>query len=185
MIGWTGKRGRETLLWTGRHGLARESQGPACELVSRGKGLCGVREDSDCSAEVCADPVVGTNGVLKGQDQRGISGRHVDSSGPRAERGGEGGYLGSRCKGLGDGDETGAGEAERTPCAKRQPNLLHSPPACPKRLCGPRRSGDSGPGRSLPTARRVRLRCRGGPGQHPSMPRRSEPRRPSDAPSCG
>lgn len=130
MIGWTGKRGRETLLWTGRHGLARESQGPACELVSRGKGLCGVREDSDCSAEVCADPVVGTNGVLKGQDQRGISGRHVDSSGPRAERGGEGGYLGSRCKGLGDGDETGAGEAERTPCAKRQPNLLHSPPAC-------------------------------------------------------
>lgn len=59
--------------------MAKESQGPVGKLVSQGKGHYGVREDSDCSAEVCVDPVVGTVGVLKGQDQRGISGRHMDS----------------------------------------------------------------------------------------------------------
>lgn len=52
----------------GRQGLAKESEGPVYKLVNRGKGICGVREDSDCSAEVFVDPVVGTNGVLKGQD---------------------------------------------------------------------------------------------------------------------
>lgn len=46
--------------------IGQEREGPAGKLVSRGKGLCGVREDSDCSAEVCIDPVVGTNGVVKG-----------------------------------------------------------------------------------------------------------------------
>lgn len=74
--------------------MARESQGPVRKLVSRGKGLRGVREDSDCSAEVCVDPEVGTNGVLKGQVQRGISGRHMDSLGAREERGGRGQLLG-------------------------------------------------------------------------------------------
>lgn len=48
--------------------MAKESEGPVYKLVNRGKGICGVREDSDCSAEVFVDPVVGTNGVLKGQD---------------------------------------------------------------------------------------------------------------------
>ena len=60
----------------GRQELARESQGPVLKLVSRGKGTCGVREDSDCSVKVCVDLVVGTDGVLKGQDQRGFSRRH-------------------------------------------------------------------------------------------------------------
>lgn len=75
----------------GRQGLAKESEGPVCKLVNQGKGLCGVREDSDCSAEVFVDPVVGTNGVLKGQDQRGISGRHMDSlgTGGGKKRGGQ------------------------------------------------------------------------------------------------
>lgn len=63
--------------------------GPVCKLVGRGKGLRGVREDADFSVKVCADLVVGTNGVLKGQDQRGTSGRHMDSLGTREERGGE------------------------------------------------------------------------------------------------
>lgn len=65
----------------GRQGLPKESEGPVYKLVNRGKGLCGVREDSDCSAEVFVDPVVGTNGVLKGQDQIRTSGRHMDSLG--------------------------------------------------------------------------------------------------------
>lgn len=69
-----------------------------CKLVSRGKGLCGVREDSDCSAEVCVDPVVGTNGVLKGQDQRRISGRHMDSLGAGEERGGGGKLRGKEVR---------------------------------------------------------------------------------------
>lgn len=51
----------------GRQELARESQGPVLKLVSRGKGTCGVREDSDCSVKVCVDLVVGTDGVLKGR----------------------------------------------------------------------------------------------------------------------
>lgn len=78
--------------------MAKESAGPVCKLVNRGKGLCGVREDSDCSAEVCVDPVVGTNGVLKGQDQIGISGRHMDSLGTREERGGVGKLLGKEVR---------------------------------------------------------------------------------------
>lgn len=52
-------------------------------------------EDSDCSAEVCVDPEVGTNGVLKGQDQRGISGRHMDFEGSREGKR-EVNYLGRR-----------------------------------------------------------------------------------------
>lgn len=80
----------------GRQELARESQGPVLKLVSRGKGTCGVREDSDCSVKVCVDLVVGTDGVLKGQDQRGFSGRHVDSGGSREERGGEVSHWGRR-----------------------------------------------------------------------------------------
>lgn len=49
---------------------------------------------TDCSAEVCVDPVVGTDGVLEEQDQRGISGRHMDSLEAREERGGGGKLLG-------------------------------------------------------------------------------------------
>lgn len=52
--------------------------GPVRKLVYQGKGLCGVREDADFSLKVCVDLVVGTIGVLKGQDQRRISGRHMD-----------------------------------------------------------------------------------------------------------
>lgn len=74
--------------------MAKESQAPAHRLASQGKGLCGVREDSDCSAEVCVDPEVGTNGVLKGQDQRGISGRHMDFEGSREGKRGGGKLLG-------------------------------------------------------------------------------------------
>lgn len=37
--------------------------------------------------DVYIDPVIGTNGVVKRQDQRGISGRHSNSLGMREERG--------------------------------------------------------------------------------------------------
>ena len=91
MEGQGDKQGR-----AGRQGSARESQGPVCTLVGQGKGLCGAREDSDCSAKVCVDPVVGTGGVRRGRGQRGSSGRHVDSSGAREERGGGVSYVGRR-----------------------------------------------------------------------------------------
>lgn len=81
-------KGRSWGWGAGRQGSARKSQGPVCTLVGRGKGLCGAREDSDCSAKVCVDPVVGTGGVRRGRGLRGSSGRHVDSSGAREERGG-------------------------------------------------------------------------------------------------
>lgn len=67
--------------------MAKESQGPARTLVGQGKGLGGAREDSDCSAKVGVDPVIGTGGVRRGRGLRGTSGRHVDSSGAREERG--------------------------------------------------------------------------------------------------
>lgn len=59
-------------------GIGKGRWGPVVILVSQGKGHCGVREDSDCSTEVCLDPVVGTDGVIEGQDQREILGRHMD-----------------------------------------------------------------------------------------------------------
>lgn len=74
--------------------MAKESLGPVQKLVNRGKGLCGVREDADFSVKVCVDLVVGTIGVLKGQDQRGISGRHMDFGGTREGKGGPGKLLG-------------------------------------------------------------------------------------------
>lgn len=94
MHGWMVKGGGKNLGAGGREGSAKESQAPAHRLASQGKGLCGVREDSDCSAEVCVDPEVGTNGVLKGQDQRGISGRHMDFEGSREGKRGGGKLLG-------------------------------------------------------------------------------------------
>lgn len=97
-----------------------------CKLVGRGKGLRGVREDADFSVKVCADLVVGTNGVLKGQDQRGTSGRHMDSLGTREERGGVGKLLG-----IGWGDGHGVERkrliARANSYARLRPNTLHSP----------------------------------------------------------
>lgn len=97
-----------------------------CKLVGRGKGLRGVREDADFSVEVCADLVVGTNGVPKGQDQRGTSGRHMDSLGTREERGGAGKLLGI---GWGDGRGTERKRliARANSYGRLRPNIRHSP----------------------------------------------------------
>lgn len=59
--------GKEQPMGGREGGLARKGRDQS-QLVSRGKGYRGVREDSDCSAKVCVDPVVGTFGVIKGQD---------------------------------------------------------------------------------------------------------------------
>lgn len=97
-----------------------------CKLVGRGKGLCGVREDADFSVKVYADLVVGTNGALKGQDQRGTSGRHMDYLGSREERGGVGKLLG-----IGWGDGHGVERkrliARVNSYARLRPNILHPP----------------------------------------------------------
>jgi len=102
------------------------------------------------------DPVVGTDGVRRGRGQRGSSGRHVDSSGAREERGGEvTTWEGGERAGDGDGDGTSTGGGERrgpegTPRAALQPNSLGAP--LDKPFCTQTPGGQSAPRGNLPAA---------------------------------